>query len=93
MLDETTDEFLTEKQVAAILHFNVQVMGRLRRSETGPPYYKINGKVLYSKRELRNYILSCRVYHDETHQKFNPIGDAKSEALHILPGDSLQDQP
>lgn len=54
------DDNLTTKQAAAWLCRSEDSLKRWRRLRIGPPHFTINGRVLYSKTQLQEWILAQR---------------------------------
>ena len=53
-------EFLTVHEAAEVLRVNPGTLDNWRWLGRGPAYYRIEGKILYSKRELIRYAKSAR---------------------------------
>lgn len=51
----TSSEFLTDAQLAARWQIHRQTLIRWRRQSTGPPYLRIEGRVLYPLAEVEQY--------------------------------------
>lgn len=49
-------DYLTPKQAAEELHISDSTLKLWRRNGTGPPCFKNQGKILYSKEKLDNWI-------------------------------------
>ena len=53
-------DWLSIKQVAAILGLNRATLHRYRRDNEGPPFYVIGEQIRYSKKELEDWIAGQR---------------------------------
>ena len=47
-----SEQYLTTSEVSQRLSVNVRTLERWRQNHTGPAYAKINGRVLYSQRDI-----------------------------------------
>jgi len=52
---------LSEQQVAEIIHAKKQTLRAWRVRRKGPPYYKLNGRILYDRKDVEGWIEGCRV--------------------------------
>lgn len=52
---------LSEEQAAEILHAKKQTLRAWRVRRKGPPYFKLNGRVLYKPQDLEEWIEKCRI--------------------------------
>jgi excisionase family DNA binding protein len=57
---------LSEQEAAELLHAQKQTMRAWRHRRKGPPFYKLNGRVLYKREDLETWIEGCRVVPGET---------------------------
>ena len=55
-----SDAMLTVTEAANFLRIAKQTMAQWRTNKTGPPYHKIGGKVIYSFRDLNEWVESRR---------------------------------
>jgi hypothetical protein len=51
-----TDDLLTTAEVAAILRRPMGTLGQWRWNKVGPPSFKLNGCVVYSRQKLEAWI-------------------------------------
>ena len=54
MTDNTT--YLTQKQVADLLHISTRTLERLRTEGGGPHYFKAGRRVLYSQKAIDDWL-------------------------------------
>lgn len=54
-------ELLLEQAAADLLHAKKQTLRAWRVRRKGPPFYKLNGRVLYKREDLAAWIEQCRV--------------------------------
>ncbi|MES5814422.1 helix-turn-helix domain-containing protein [Pseudoxanthomonas sp. Soil82] len=54
------DDNLTTKQAADWLRRSDATLKRWRRMRIGPPFFTVNGRVLYSKTQLQAWVETCR---------------------------------
>jgi hypothetical protein len=52
---------LSEQDAAEILHAKKQTMRAWRNRRKGPPFYKLNGRILYKREDLQAWIEQCRI--------------------------------
>jgi hypothetical protein len=59
MTDTTTaSPYLDTAQAAAWLHLSPRTMANQRALGTGPRWHKAGGRILYTQRDLRQYVRS-----------------------------------
>lgn len=56
MITIANDKYLVEKEVAAIHGLSVHWFRRARLEGRSPPYYKLNGRVLYKEEEVNDWL-------------------------------------
>lgn len=54
-------QMITEKCVADMWSCSVRMLQKMRQRGEGPQYYKIGGKVLYSREYIESYTESCLI--------------------------------
>lgn len=54
--DSVADDNLTTRQAAEWIRRSDDTLKRWRRMRIGPPHFTINGRVLYSKRDLQAWV-------------------------------------
>lgn len=52
---------LAEQEAADLLHAKKQTMRAWRVRRKGPPFYKLNGRILYKREDLEKWIEGCRI--------------------------------
>lgn len=52
--------FMTEHEAAEMLRVHPGTLANFRWKNRGPAFYKIEGKILYSRRDLTRYMNSAR---------------------------------
>jgi excisionase family DNA binding protein len=52
---------LTEQIAAELLHLKKQTLRAWRVRRKGPPFYKLNGRILYKREDLEAWIEQCRI--------------------------------
>ncbi len=57
----TSLALISVQEAAEILHAKKQTMRAWRVRRKGPPFYKLNGRVLYKREDLDAWIEECRV--------------------------------
>jgi hypothetical protein len=70
---------VSEQDAADILHAKKQTMRAWRVRRKGPPFYKLNGRILYKREDLEVWIEQCRIVPGET-RKPKADGVRKSRA-------------
>jgi hypothetical protein len=63
------ESFLAEEQAAEIVQAKKQTLRAWRVRRKGPPFYKLNGRVLYKREDLEAWIEGCRVVPGERKPK------------------------
>ncbi len=61
----TSSEFLTDAQLAARWQIHRQTLIRWRRESTGPPYLRIEGRVLYPLAKVEQYEKANTITHNK----------------------------
>jgi hypothetical protein len=62
---------LPEQAAADLLHAKKQTMRAWRVRRKGPPFYKLNGRILYKREDLETWIEGCRVVPGEMKPRAN----------------------
>lgn len=70
MTDNTT--YLTQKQVADLLHISTRTLERLRTEGGGPRYFKAGRRVLYSESAINDWLQN---------RSFENASEARAEGI------------
>lgn len=66
------NNYLTQKQVASLLHISTRTLERMRHEGSGPPFMKAGRRVLYSMSAIEEWLSS---------RKFDSAAEARAAGI------------
>lgn len=60
-MEKKFQKYLTSKEVARLLRTNPTTLGRWRKEERGPEFLRVEGRILYEKNNIDQYLENQRV--------------------------------